>query len=166
MITVYPVKSSSVPSGTGVSAGDVGASSSAPAPYGTGISAANVKDTCEPKTVTETATETVTVTATPSASASGNVVKPVSLSSSVYYPTGSSSVVHNLPSSGFLTKAKPTGYSSVKPVTPVGTAAASTKSILLYTGSASDSYAIPTEFQYAPEAAPTTSAAAVAPAAY
>lgn len=154
-----------MPSGTGVS--DVAASSSAPAPYGTGISAANVKDTCEPKTVTETATETVTVTATPSASSTGNVVKPVSLSSSVYYPTGSSSVVHNLPSTGFLTKAKPTGYSSSKPVTPVGTAAASTKSIPLYTGSASDSYAIPTEFQYAPEAAPSsTSAAAVAPAAY
>src|SRR5206468_851580 len=86
VITVYPVKSSSVPSGTGIN--DVAASSSAPAPYGTGISPANAEGTCEAKTVTETATETVTVTATPSASASGNVVKPVSLSSSVYYPTG------------------------------------------------------------------------------
>jgi hypothetical protein len=104
--------------------------------------------------VTETATETVTVTA--SASSTGKNVMPVQSSSAAYYPTGSSSVVHGLPSSGFLTKAKPTGVSPTTSISMVGTAAPTTKSIPLFTGPLSDSYAIPTEFSYAPEASSTS----------
>jgi hypothetical protein len=166
VVTVYPVQSSTVPMGTGSNNNGASAPSSAPAAYGTGVTPADYSsaDTCEAKTVTVTATETETVTATPTADSTGKNVKPVASSGSVYYPTGSSSVVHGLPSTGFVTKAKPTGYSTS---TPMGTAVHVTNSIVMNTAPVSDSYAVPTSM--ADAAAPSSysaPAAYEAPAAY